>query len=95
MYGVNHHDIKPQHKIISNASCTTNCLAPVVKVLHDQFEVLDGTMVTVHAYTNDQMLVDNSHKDLRRSRAAGLSIIPTKTGAARAIGQVMPELAGP
>ena len=94
VYGVNHHDIKPQHKIISNASCTTNCLAPVVKVLHDQFEVLDGTMVTVHAYTNDQMLVDNSHKDLRRSRAAGLSIIPTKTGAARAIGQVMPELAG-
>ena len=93
VYGVNHQDIQDQ-KVISNASCTTNCLAPVVKVLHDAFELIDGSMVTVHAYTSDQKLVDAPHLDMRRSRAAGLSMIPTKTGAAKAIGAVIPELAG-
>ena len=93
VYGVNHQDIHDQ-KVISNASCTTNCLAPVVKTLHEAFELIDGSMVTVHAYTSDQRLVDAAHSDMRRSRAAGLSMIPTKTGAAKAIGAVMPELDG-
>lgn len=83
-----------KHKIISNASCTTNCLAPVTKVLHEVYGIERGFMTTVHAYTGDQRLLDNAHKDPRRSRAAGLSLIPTSTGAAKAIGEVMPELAG-
>jgi glyceraldehyde 3-phosphate dehydrogenase len=85
---------KTRHHMISNASCTTNCLAPVVKVLHEQFGVLRGVMNTVHSYTNDQATLDQPHKDLRRARAAALSMIPTSTGAAKAIGLVMPELAG-
>ncbi|MBM4211109.1 MAG: type I glyceraldehyde-3-phosphate dehydrogenase [Gammaproteobacteria bacterium] len=93
VYGVNHQDIQ-NHKVISNASCTTNCLAPVVHVLHKAFDFMDGSMVTVHSYTSDQRLVDAVHPDLRRARAAGLSMIPTKTGAAKAIGAVIPELDG-
>lgn len=85
---------KEEHHIISNASCTTNCLAPVVKVLHDTFGIEHGLVTTVHAYTNDQLNLDNPHKDLRRARAAGMSIIPTKTGAAKALGLVIPELRG-
>lgn len=85
---------REKHHIISNASCTTNCLAPVVKVLHDTFGIEHGLVTTVHAYTNDQLNLDNPHKDLRRARAAGLSIIPTKTGAAKALGLVIPELKG-
>lgn len=81
-------------RVVSNASCTTNCLAPVVKVLNDAFGVVSGTMLTVHAYTGDQNLMDAPHKDLRRARAAGLNIIPTSTGAAKAVGLVLPELAG-
>lgn len=93
--GVNEVEFVPQdHRIISGASCTTNCLAPVVKVLHDQFGVLSGLITTVHSYTNDQRNLDNPHSDLRRARACGTSIIPTKTGAAKAIGQVMPALRG-
>ncbi len=92
--GVNDADLKPEHRIISNASCTTNCLAPVVKVLHENFGLIRGFMTTVHAYTNDQRLADVPHKDLRRSRAAAENIIPTTTGAARAVGEVMPELDG-
>ncbi len=93
--GVNHDDYDPaKHHIVSNASCTTNCLAPVAKVLHDSFGVEHGLMTTVHSYTNDQKLLDLPHSDLRRARAAGLSMIPTSTGAARAIGLVMPELLG-
>ncbi len=93
--GVNDLEYKPsQHHIISNASCTTNCLAPVVKVLHDQFKVRRGFMTTVHSYTNDQKILDVAHKDLRRARAAALSQIPTTTGAAKAIGLVIPELKG-
>ncbi|MFN0166018.1 MAG: type I glyceraldehyde-3-phosphate dehydrogenase, partial [Bryobacteraceae bacterium] len=83
-----------RHNIISNASCTTNCLAPVVKVLHDQFGILKGSMTTIHSYTNDQNVLDFPHKDLRRARAAALNMIPTSTGAAKAIGLVMPELNG-
>lgn len=83
-----------KHHIISNASCTTNCLAPVVKVLHEQFGIENGFMTTVHAYTSDQNLLDNSHTDLRRARAATLSMIPTSTGAAKALGEVIPEMAG-
>jgi len=83
-----------KHHIISNASCTTNCLAPVAKVLHEQFTILKGSMTTVHAYTNDQNILDLPHKDLRRARAAALSMIPTSTGAAKAIGLVLPELQG-
>jgi glyceraldehyde 3-phosphate dehydrogenase len=82
------------HHIISNASCTTNCVAPVTKVLHDHFKVIKGNMTTIHAYTNDQRILDLPHKDLRRARAAALNIIPTTTGAAKAIGLVIPELAG-
>lgn len=93
--GVNFDAYDPaSHHLISNASCTTNCLAPVVKVLHDKFGIQHGLMNTIHAYTNDQHTLDQPHKDLRRARAAGLSMIPTTTGAAKAIGLVMPELKG-
>ncbi len=93
--GVNEESYNPrEHNIISNASCTTNCLAPVVKVLNDAFGVKRGYMVTVHAYTNDQRLLDLPHKDLRRARAAAMNIVPTTTGAAKAIGEVLPELKG-
>jgi glyceraldehyde 3-phosphate dehydrogenase len=92
--GVNEDGLKPEHKIISNASCTTNCLAPMAKVLHDAFGIVEGIINTVHAYTNDQRLADVPHKDWRRSRAAAENIIPTTTGAARAVGKVLPELAG-
>ena len=90
--GVNDDKIKPEHKLISNASCTTNCLAPVVKVLHENFGIVRGLMNTIHSYTNDQVILDFPHKDLRRARAAAMSIIPTKTGAAKAVGLVIPEL---
>src|SRR5207247_1442661 len=83
-----------KHKVISNASCTTNCLAPVAKVVHESFKIKNGSMTTIHAYTNDQRLLDLPHSDLRRARAAALSIIPTTTGAAKAIGLVLPELKG-
>jgi len=93
--GVNEDKYNPaKHNIISNASCTTNCIAPVVKVLHDNFGVTRGLLTTDHAYTNDQRLLDTAHKDLRRARAAALSIVPTSTGAARAVTLVIPELAG-
>lgn len=93
--GVNDHILDPRTmRVVSNASCTTNCLAPMVKVLNDQFGLEQGTMTTVHAYTNDQGLLDAPHKDLRRARAAALSIIPTSTGAAEAVGLVLPELEG-
>ncbi|MCK9905958.1 type I glyceraldehyde-3-phosphate dehydrogenase, partial [Frankia sp. Cpl3] len=82
------------HHIVSNASCTTNCLAPVAKVLHEAFGIEQGMMTTIHSYTNDQVNIDNPHKDLRRARACGQSIIPTTTGAARAVGKVLPELNG-
>ncbi|MFN4318911.1 MAG: type I glyceraldehyde-3-phosphate dehydrogenase [Aquificaceae bacterium] len=93
--GVNENMYDPEkHRIISNASCTTNCLAPTLKVLHEKFGVKRGYMVTVHAYTNDQRVLDLPHKDLRRARASGINIIPTTTGAAKAIGEVIPELKG-
>ncbi len=93
--GVNTDAYDPaKHRIVSNASCTTNCLGPVAKVLHDEFAIEHGWMTTIHSYTNDQVTLDFPHKDLRRARAAGLSMIPTSTGAARAIGLVMPELRG-
>ena len=93
--GVNHDDYDPAtHTIISNASCTTNCLAPMAKVLHDAFGIERGLMTTIHAYTQDQNLQDGPHKDLRRARAAALNIVPTSTGAAKAIGLVLPELKG-
>lgn len=93
--GVNEETYRPEaHNIVSNASCTTNCLAPVVKVIHNKFGVLNGMMTTVHAYTTDQRSLDNSHKDLRRARSCGQSIVPTTTGAAKAIGLVIPELKG-
>ena len=92
--GVNDDDLKSEHKIVSNASCTTNCLAPVVKILNDNFGIVRGVMTTVHAYTNDQKILDLTHSDLRRARAAGVSIIPTSTGAAKAVGKVIPELNG-
>jgi glyceraldehyde 3-phosphate dehydrogenase len=92
--GVNDADLKPEHRIISNASCTTNCLAPMAKVLHENFGLTRGFITTVHAYTNDQRLADVPHTDLRRSRAAAENIIPTTTGAAKAVGKVMPELEG-
>jgi glyceraldehyde 3-phosphate dehydrogenase len=95
VYGVNFDKYdKKSHHLISNASCTTNCLAPVAKVLHEKFGIRHGLMTTVHAYTNDQPTLDMPHKDLRRARAAGLSMIPTTTGAAKAIGLVLPELKG-
>jgi glyceraldehyde 3-phosphate dehydrogenase len=94
-YGVNHTDYKPsEHHIVSNASCTTNCLAPVAKVLVENFGIVRGTMTTIHSYTNDQQILDLPHKDLRRARAAGLSMIPTTTGAAKAVGLVIPQLQG-
>ncbi|MGE0143195.1 MAG: type I glyceraldehyde-3-phosphate dehydrogenase [Planctomycetota bacterium] len=92
--GVNEHMLKKEHRIISNASCTTNCLAPLAKVLHDAFGIERGLMTTVHAYTNDQRTADMIHKDLRRARAAAVNIIPTTTGAARAVGKVIPDLKG-
>ncbi|MFN2396146.1 MAG: type I glyceraldehyde-3-phosphate dehydrogenase [Bacteroidales bacterium] len=92
--GVNDHDIKPEHKIYSNASCTTNCLAPFAKVLHDKFGIKRGLMNTIHSYTNDQIILDAPHSDLRRARAAALSIIPTTTGAAKAVALVIPDLKG-
>ena len=94
VYGVNHDVLKPEHTVISNASCTTNCLAPLVKPLHDSIGVVSGLMTTIHSYTNDQKLLDVYHSDLRRARATALSMIPTKTGAAAAVGLVLPDLAG-
>ena len=94
VYGVNHGVLKQTDTVISNASCTTNCLAPLVKVLHDHIGVVNGIMTTVHAYTNDQVLTDVYHSDLRRARSATMSMIPTKTGAAAAVGLVLPELNG-
>jgi glyceraldehyde 3-phosphate dehydrogenase len=91
--GVNNESYDPaKHHIVSNASCTTNCLAPFAKVLHDEFRIVQGWMTTIHSYTNDQQLLDLPHRDLRRARAAALSIIPSSTGAACAVGQVLPEL---
>ena len=94
VYGVNHGVLKATDTVISNASCTTNCLAPLVKPLHDRIGMLNGLMTTVHAYTNDQVLTDVYHEDLRRARSATMSMIPTKTGAAAAVGLVLPELDG-
>ncbi len=94
VYGVNHHLLKPSHTVISNASCTTNCLAPLAKVLNDKIGIVSGVMTTVHSYTNDQVLTDVYHTDLRRARSATMSMIPTKTGAAAAVGLVLPELKG-
>lgn len=94
VYGVNHDTLKASHKIVSNASCTTNCLAPLVKPLNDTFGVTSGLMNTIHAYTNDQRIIDSHHSDWRRARAAANAMIPTKTGAAAAIGLVIPELDG-
>jgi glyceraldehyde 3-phosphate dehydrogenase len=94
VYGVNHQNLKSSHQVISNASCTTNGLAPVLKVIHDHLRVESGLMTTIHSYTNDQALLDNMHSDIRRARSAAASMIPTKTGAASAIGLVIPELKG-
>jgi len=94
VYGVNHGKLTADHKIVSNASCTTNCLAPVAKVLHDLCGIQSGFMTTIHAYTGDQRILDSAHKDMRRARAAGMSMIPTSTGAAKAVGLVLPELDG-
>jgi len=94
VYGVNHGVLKAEHTVISNASCTTNCLAPLVKPLHDKIGLVTGLMTTIHAYTNDQVLTDVYHEDLRRARSATQSMIPTKTGAAAAVGLVLPELNG-
>jgi glyceraldehyde 3-phosphate dehydrogenase len=94
VYGVNHDKLEAGHTIVSNASCTTNCLAPVAKVLNDSIGIERGLMTTVHAYTNDQKILDQIHSDKRRARAAAMSIIPTTTGAARAVGEVLPELKG-
>ncbi|MFL6845868.1 MAG: type I glyceraldehyde-3-phosphate dehydrogenase [Allosphingosinicella sp.] len=94
VYGVNHDRLEAGHTIVSNASCTTNCLAPVAKVLNDTIGIERGLMTTVHAYTNDQKILDQIHSDKRRARAAAMSIIPTTTGAARAVGEVLPELKG-
>ena len=92
--GINENDLKPEHKIVSNASCTTNCLGPLAKVINDNFGIEKGLMTTIHAYTNDQKVADLMHSDLRRARAAAINIIPTTTGAAKAIGEVIPELKG-
>jgi glyceraldehyde 3-phosphate dehydrogenase len=94
VYGVNHDKLTAEHTIVSNASCTTNCLAPVAKVMNDLVGIERGLMTTIHAYTNDQKILDQIHPDMRRARAAGMSIIPTTTGAARAVGEVLPELKG-
>jgi glyceraldehyde 3-phosphate dehydrogenase len=94
VYGVNHDKLTADHRIVSNASCTTNCLAPVAKVLNDSIGIERGLMTTIHAYTNDQKILDQIHPDMRRARAAAMSMIPTTTGAARAVGEVLPELKG-
>src|SRR6202041_460721 len=94
VYGVNHDKLNKAHTVVSNGSCTTNCLAPVVKVLHDAVGIDKGFMTTVHSYTNDKPSLDQVHKDLYRARAAALNMIPTSTGAAKAVGLVLPELAG-
>lgn len=94
VYGVNHKMLKSSHTVISNASCTTNCLAPLAKVLHEKIGITSGLMTTIHSYTNDQVLTDVYHEDLRRARSATMSMIPTKTGAAAAVGLVLPELNG-
>jgi len=94
VYGVNHDKLAAEHTIISNASCTTNCLAPVAKVMHETVGIERGLMTTIHAYTNDQKILDQIHSDMRRARAAAMSMIPTTTGAARAVGEVLPELKG-
>ena len=94
VYGVNHDKLTAAHTIVSNASCTTNCLAPFAKVLNDAIGIERGLMTTIHAYTNDQKILDQIHEDPRRARAAGMSMIPTTTGAARAVGEVLPELKG-
>ena len=94
VYGVNHDKLTADHKVVSNASCTTNCLAPVAKVLHGLCGIKSGFMTTIHAYTNDQNVLDQAHKDMRRARAAALNMIPTSTGAAAAVGLVLPELKG-
>jgi glyceraldehyde 3-phosphate dehydrogenase len=94
VYGVNHYKLEPKHEVVSNASCTTNCLAPVAKVINDLCGLAQGYMTTIHAYTNDQRILNLPHKDLRRARAAALSMIPTTTGAAKAVGLVLPDLAG-
>ena len=94
VFGVNHETLTKEDKIISNASCTTNCLAPLAKVIHEEYKILNGMANTIHAYTNDQSLLDVHHSDLLRARAASLSMIPTKTGAATAVGDVLPELKG-
>ncbi len=94
VFGVNHDKLTADHTIVSNASCTTNCLAPVAKVLNDTVGIERGLMTTIHAYTNDQKILDQIHPDMRRARAAGMSMIPTTTGAARAVGEVLPELKG-
>jgi glyceraldehyde 3-phosphate dehydrogenase len=94
VYGVNHEKLEAGHTVVSNASCTTNCLAPVAKVLNDMIGIERGLMTTVHSYTNDQKILDQIHPDMRRARAAAMSMIPTTTGAARAVGEVMPELKG-
>jgi len=94
VYGVNHDKLTAEHTIVSNASCTTNCLAPVAKILNDTVGIERGLMTTVHAYTNDQKILDQIHGDMRRARAAAMSMIPTTTGAARAVGEVLPELKG-
>ena len=94
VYGVNHDQLKAEHRIVSNASCTTNCLAPVAFVLHNLIGIEKGFMTTIHSYTGDQRIVDTNHKDLHRARAAALNMIPTSTGAAKAVGKVLPELKG-
>ncbi|MBN8828453.1 MAG: type I glyceraldehyde-3-phosphate dehydrogenase [Sphingobacteriia bacterium] len=94
VYGVNHDKLLPSHKVVSIGSCTTNCLGPVAKVLHETIGIESGFMTTIHSYTNDQNILDGSHKDLRRARAGAVSMVPTTTGAAKAIGLVIPELAG-
>jgi glyceraldehyde 3-phosphate dehydrogenase len=94
VYGVNHNTLKASHTVVSNASCTTNCLAPIAKVLHDKIGIVAGVMTTIHSYTNDQVLTDVYHSDLRRARSATMSMIPTKTGAAAAVGLVLPQLKG-
>jgi glyceraldehyde 3-phosphate dehydrogenase len=94
VYGVNHDKLTAEHRIVSNASCTTNCLAPIAKVLHEAFGIERGLMTTIHAYTNDQKILDQIHPDKRRARAAAMSMIPTTTGAARAVAEVLPELKG-
>ena len=94
VYGVNSHELTASHQIVSNASCTTNCLAPIAKVMAENFGIENGYMTTIHAYTNDQNILDNRHKDLRRARSAAQSMVPTSTGAAKAVGLVLPELQG-